>query len=185
MSRANQVNSDVEDVGGTVDTSVDVDRDSSNIGDQVERKLFMAWKTAPGDFARDTGTRRSAPRIKLRQETGWTDEAIEGWALMLEREPARLRALERRAGEWRGEQKVIERTAWRDESGGDDSEGQYDNGLFNRGRGGRGRGRGRGGSVAGPIGEGSTQRARRGKEVRGSHNRREGRAKKMARGMAG
>ena len=36
-------------------------------------------------FARDAATRRSKTRAELREKTGWSDEQIEGWKIMLER----------------------------------------------------------------------------------------------------
>ncbi|KAF2667187.1 hypothetical protein BT63DRAFT_427586 [Microthyrium microscopicum] len=176
---------DDTDVGGTVDTSVDTadrpDPSSAPVDNSAERLLYTTWKSDASVFARDYGTRHSVRRSNLKQQTGWTDEALEGWAIMLTREPARQRVLERRFGDlWRGEQRVVVRTAWRDEEEGDGSDSTARGG--HRGRGGRGGFRGRGGNVAGPPDDKGTQRARRGKEVRGS-NRRDGRAKKMARGM--
>jgi activating signal cointegrator complex subunit 2 len=169
---------DAADVGGTVDNSLDTDRDAA-VEDGAERRLYQTWKTDPGCFERDTNTRKSQARAALKRETKWTDEAIEGWAIMLQREPLRARNLERRFGEWRGEQQVINRSAWMDQAN-DDSEGGEP-----PARGGyHGRGRGGAAAAGGPGNERGTQRARRGKEVRGAHNRREGRAKKMARGMA-
>jgi activating signal cointegrator complex subunit 2 len=185
---------DATDVGGTVDNTVDaVDRPAQ--GNDAELILFRTWKSDKAAFGRDYGTRHTLTRAKLKQETGWTDEAIEGWALMLGREPNRLRALEKRfADTWQGEQRSIERTAWRAGSGEDESSGAEGS---SRGRGGHGghsrgaRGGSRGGrgaqyNTAGPTDERGTQKARQRKEMRGGggHNRREGRAKKMARGMS-
>jgi activating signal cointegrator complex subunit 2 len=174
---------DAADVGGTVDNSLDTDRDAAAAEDLAERRLFQTWKANPACFERDATTRKSQARAALKRETKWTDEAIEGWAIMLQREPVRVKNLERRLGEWRGEQQSISRSGWTEHAT-DDSGAEGE--LPARGGGYHGRGRGARGTAAGG-GAGSergTQRARRGKEVRGSHNRREGRAKKMARGMA-
>lgn len=200
---------DAADVGGTVDTTLDRDED----GDPVhEEKLFRAWTTKPATFARDTATRRSQDRQGLKAETGMTDEAIEGWAVMLGRDPRQRRRLEMQYGEaaWNGAQNELTSTAWRagvDEQPGTDGA-DTDNSArgggrgrgagagagagAGRGRGGRGRGgrggpggRGRG-NVAGPSGERDTEAARRKKEAHKSstanHDRRDQRAKKMARG---
>jgi activating signal cointegrator complex subunit 2 len=185
---------DETDVGGTVDNTVDaVDRPAK--ADEAEVALFRTWKSEKAAFGRDYGTRRSVTRAKLKQETGWTDEAIEGWAIMLEREPNRVRALEKRfADTWKGEQRSIERTAWRaggkdDESSGAEASGTARGGHTGHARGGRGGPRGGRGAyfnTAGSPDDRGTQKAMQRKETRGGggHNRREGRAKKMARGMS-
>ncbi|KAF6803520.1 activating signal cointegrator 1 complex subunit 2, partial [Colletotrichum musicola] len=177
---------DADDVGGTVDAANDeVDRDSS------EETLFKAFQADPGVFDRQAETRRGQARSKLREETGMTDEAIEGWAVMLVRNPAQKRRLEAKyngAAAFTGAQNELVSTSWR---AGEDSEadgGSSSRGGRGRGRGGGGRGRGRGGrgNVAGPTGDKDTEAARRRKEAskgsRANHNRRDQRARKMARG---
>ncbi|KAF6830326.1 CUE domain-containing protein [Colletotrichum plurivorum] len=177
---------DADDVGGTVDAANDeVDRDSS------EETLFKAFQADPGVFDRQAETRRGQARGKLREETGMTDEAIEGWAVMLVRNPAQKRRLEAKyngAAAFTGAQNELVSTSWR---AGEDSEadgGSSSRGGRGRGRGGGGRGRGRGGrgNVAGPTGDKDTEAARRRKEAskgsRANHNRRDQRARKMARG---
>ncbi|KAI9680721.1 MAG: hypothetical protein M1817_004161 [Caeruleum heppii] len=191
---------DVADVGGTVDTTTTgpADGPDPNLGaDKNEEALFSAWKMSPEAFHRDSATRRGKARSALRGETGMTDEAIEGWAVMLGREPKRLRRLEAKYSTFGGGQRELAPTAWRGNTpGGTDTEGSDIDGSSGgrssgsrargpgRGRGGRGRGRGRG-DVAGPSGERGTQIERERKEqnkgARGNHNRREGRAKKVAR----
>ena len=173
--------------------------------DQHEETLFQAWKMSPQLFARDPTTRRSQARAALRIDTGMTDEAIEGWAIMLQRDPGRLRRLEAKdsvAGV--GQQRTLARTAWGSTpatSGTDEGDTEEDAGPANApsnasrgsGRGGRGRGRGRGGrggNVAGPSDDKGTQVARQRKDVnkgsKANHNRRDQRARKMARaGMPG
>ncbi|KAL8949437.1 MAG: hypothetical protein Q9222_004460, partial [Ikaeria aurantiellina] len=68
---------DVDDVGGTVDTTIaftgNDDEDNDN-----EEALFRAWKRSPEVFGRDAATRRGQARGALKRETGMTDEAIEG-----------------------------------------------------------------------------------------------------------
>jgi activating signal cointegrator complex subunit 2 len=135
-----------------------------------------------------------------------TDEQIEGWAVMLGRDKASLSRLEKKyssAFAFGGGQHKLAGTKWSASHSGTATEGEEseDDGPgqgsgTSRGRGGplgrgnRGFGRGRGGSTSGPTHDPATQAARRRKEQgrgRGgaSHNRREGRAKKMGRGMAG
>jgi activating signal cointegrator complex subunit 2 len=178
---------DATDVGGTVDTSADTEAVAENSATTADPDLILhrAWKSDKAIFGRDYGTRRSLARVRLRQESGWTDEAIEGWATMLSRDPKRVNALEKRyADDWKGEQNTIARTSWRSsghEYDEDDAEPEMGRGEFH----GRGRGGIRGGFVASSS-EKDTQRARQRKEVRGGggHNRREQRAKKIARGMS-
>ncbi|KAH8904502.1 hypothetical protein BR93DRAFT_952441 [Coniochaeta sp. PMI_546] len=114
----------------------------------AEEALYRAYVADRGVFGREAATRRGRARRALREDTGMTDEAVEGWGIVYERDEGVRRRLERR---------------------------------------GRGRGRGRGGgNVAGPTGDKDTEAARRRKEAskgsRANHNRRDQRARKMARG---
>ncbi|KAF7876548.1 hypothetical protein EAF04_001637 [Stromatinia cepivora] len=186
---------DVADVGGTVDsTNPEEPNPENNLQQSThDEALFRAYKSSPSVFARDATTRRSKERAAIRQETGMTDEAIEGWGVMLSRDPRQMRRLETRFATFKGEQAGLESTAWRAVEGEEDG-----NGNGNRGRGGRIRGQGRGGrdgggrggrgggNVAGTSGDKDTDVARQRKEAnkgsRANHNRREGRARKMARG---
>jgi activating signal cointegrator complex subunit 2 len=139
--------------------------------------------------------RRGQARAALKAETGMTDEAIEGWAIMLQRDPKRLNRLESQLGAFDGRQGALARSSYRESPGGtetEDSDAPGGRGGFGgrgrgRGRGGRGgRGGGRGGSVAGPSGDANTVAAQRRKEANKSsqanHNRKAQRGKKMARG---
>ncbi|KAK4549258.1 hypothetical protein LTR36_007717 [Oleoguttula mirabilis] len=190
---------DVEDVGGTIDTAhPDGEPGPSAKVTQEENDmaLFKAYRSSPELFGRTFNVRRGQPRSALKAETGMTDEAIEGWAIMLQREPRRLKNLESRAGAFDGRQTEIASTAYRDSAPGTETEDsdvpgaqQATRGGGFGGRGGRGRGgrgRGRGGSVAGPADDASTANAQKRKEAskgsRANHNRRDQRAKKMARG---
>ncbi|CUS11238.1 unnamed protein product [Tuber aestivum] len=189
---------DAADIGGTVDTSAPPGDDHSGDreGDDAENALWNAYKSSPEVFNRDSVTRRGKARRDLKDRTNMTDEAIEGWKVMLDREPNRLRAMERRFADKSVSQNLLTKGSW--SAGGDE-------GIGARGRGGRvmgarggrggsgsvGRGRGRGGSgdVAGPTNGKETQQGRAKKEAnkgsRANHNRRDQRAKKMARGFAG
>ncbi|GJN82650.1 hypothetical protein PLIIFM63780_006193 [Purpureocillium lilacinum] len=181
---------DAADVGGTVDSTT---QEEESVNDRNEEALFRAYQTDPKVFDRDAATRRGATRAALRQATEMADEAIEGWALMLTRNPQQKKRLELKYA-FSGQQAQLERTAWRGSpagSGTEDSDADAGAGRGGRGGrssrgGGRGRGRGRGGSVSGPTGEKETESARRNKEAhkgsRANHNRRDARAKKMARG---
>ena len=202
---------DVADVGGTVDDTLDSDELRRRPqGDPNEQQLYSMWKDSKELFARDSSTRLSQPRQQLKHDTGMTDEQIEGWGLMLSREPARENKLRQKylsVAAFGGDQKSVTRTKWSASRSGtateeEDSDFDPNNtGGPNRGtgnaqrtgaagiRGARSFGTGRGGSTAGPASEASTQAARKRKEQgRGrdgsGHRRREGRAKKVGKGMA-
>ncbi|KAI1386007.1 uncharacterized protein F4822DRAFT_360113 [Hypoxylon trugodes] len=175
---------DVADAGLVVDDIGDAEDQKRK--DASEEALFRAYQSDSKAFDRDAATRRSQTRTKLKQQTGMTDEAIEGWAVMLTRNPHQMRQLEMKYSAFSGDQPALAPTAWRanpTDSAAEDSE--IDGGNNNsRGRG-RG-GRGRGGNVAGPSGDKDTENARKRKEAnkgtRGNHSRRDQRARKMARG---
>lgn len=183
---------DVEDVGGTVDSTNDDNADERR--EEVhEEALFNAYKTSPEVFSRDSETRRGKYRAALKSETGMTDEAVEGWGIMAGRDPRRLQRLERKYEMSGGaaSQTQLGRSSWTADSGAEGTEDSDVGGNARGGRGGRGRGRarerGRGGaSVAGPSGDKETQAARQRKDAskgsRANHNRRDQRARKMARG---
>lgn len=196
---------DAQDVGGTVDTVTADHADEEEA--KHEEALWHAYGAEPDVFGRDAATRRGGARAALKRETGMTDEALEGWAIMVRRDPRRLRRLERRyemgAGGGGGAGRTpLGRSAWgadsgaeegREDGGSDVGGGDRDGGGGGRGRGrGRGTGRGTGGgggggaSVAGPSDDKKTQAARQRKDAnkgsRANHNRRDQRARKMARG---
>jgi activating signal cointegrator complex subunit 2 len=187
---------DVEDVGGTIDTAhPDGEPGPSARITQEENDmaLFSAYRSSPALFGRTFDVRKGQARQALKAETGLTDEQIEGWTTMLQRDPRRLKRLEAQYGAFDGKQAELSRTAYRESPGGtetEDSDVPADRGGY-RGRGyGRGRGRGGrrrgGGNAAGPSSDPSTAAAQRRKEAnkgsRANHNRRDQRAKKMARG---
>lgn len=183
---------DVEDVGGTVDTAHPDGEPAPTAKmsrEETDTLLFNAYRSSPELFGRTFNIRRGQPRAALKVETGMTDEAIEGWAIMLQRDPSRLKRLEAKTGAFDGRQTELPSTSYRDGTETEDSDvGQGGRGGFRgRGRGGgRGRGRGRGGSAAGPSDDPNTASVQRRKEAskgsRANHSRRDQRAKKMARG---
>ncbi|KAH6845673.1 hypothetical protein B0I37DRAFT_344733 [Chaetomium sp. MPI-CAGE-AT-0009] len=203
---------DAADVGGTVDTTVAAATEEGGAGagalsEAVEGVLFRAWLAGGGGgggggdsargvgvFERDGVARRSAERARLRMETGLTDEAVEGWAVMVGRDAGMRRRLMARYGEWTGEQTELGSTAWRageegEEEASDGAGGGRGRGGGGRGGGGRGRGmgRGRGGRGGGapppaPDSEVARRRKEANKGSRANHNRRDQRARKMARG---
>jgi activating signal cointegrator complex subunit 2 len=189
---------DVADVGGTVDDTLDIDETRlRSEGDPNEKLLYSAWKASKEHFARDTNTRLSQPRRQLKADTGLSDEQIEGWGLMLSRNTKRENRLEQKylsVAAFGGNQTTIRRTKWtagsRSGTATENEESDVDpNATGGPNRGAGGFARGKGGSTAGPAHVASTQAARKQKEQgrgRGgaSHNRREGRAKKVGHGMA-
>ncbi|KAH9879958.1 hypothetical protein J1614_001982 [Plenodomus biglobosus] len=182
---------DAEDVGASVDTAAPgADEADADLRDKNEEALFRAYTMTPELFGRESDTRRGKARIALKSETGMTDEAIEGWAIMVGRDPKRLRRLEAKFATFAGQQRELQSTSWKDSGDESNVDGQTGRGGFGgRGRGsGRGRGgpsRGRGGNVAGPTDDKGTQVSRQRKEAnKGSnanHNRKAQRGKKMAR----
>ncbi|KAK1819012.1 hypothetical protein LTR12_006585 [Friedmanniomyces endolithicus] len=186
---------DGDDVGGTIDTAHpdgEPGPAAKVTQEENDTALFTTYRSAPELFGRTFDIRRGQARMALKAETGMTDEAIEGWAIMLQRDPRRLKKLQDQAGNFNGRQTELAGTAYRDGTETEDSDapGAEGRGGGCRGRGGFGRGsvrgRGRGGSVAGPSGEQGTAEAQRRKEAskgsRANHNRRDQRARKMARG---
>ncbi|KIX00920.1 uncharacterized protein Z518_09985 [Rhinocladiella mackenziei CBS 650.93] len=191
---------DVTDVGGTVDSTLDSDRPERDIDrNPHEQSLFRAWKDNQEMFARDRKTRASKIRQDLKRDTGMSDEQLEGWAIMLKKDSKLQDQLEKKysaSKHFAGTQTALASTKWQ---GGtpEDSEGESSGGGGRRTgqtqmRGNRtwAGGHGGGGRTSGPSGDVATQVARRRKEQgrgRGgaNHGRREGRARKMGRGMAG
>ncbi|KIW50516.1 hypothetical protein PV05_09320 [Exophiala xenobiotica] len=192
---------DVADVGGTVDSTLDTDsrpKSERNLEQNPhEESLFRAWKDNEGLFARESKIRASPVRQDLKRATGMSDEQLEGWAIMLKKDPKLQDRLEKKyavSGTFRGNQTALGSTRWQGDTPDDSEEADNSSGGRRMGqaqiRGSRTWGRGRGGSTGGPSGEASTQAARKRKEQgrgRGgaNHSRREGRARKMGRGMAG
>jgi activating signal cointegrator complex subunit 2 len=186
---------DVEDVGGMVDAgapgSEETDADLRSGNEEVLFKMYRKNATA---FERDSSTRRSHDRTVLREQTGMTDEAIEGWAVMIRRDPRRLRKLETKYSVFTGEQQELAPSAYGRNADGasgesDNPDGQGRQGPSRaRGRGGRSRGRANKGSrpAEGGSGKENSSRGRANKEAhkssRANHNRRDQRARKMARG---
>lgn len=182
---------DAEDVGASVDTAAPgADEADADLRDKNEEALFRAYSMNPEMFGRESDIRRGKARVALKSETGMTDEAIEGWAIMIGRDPKRLRRLEAKFSAFTGQQRELHSTSWKDSGDDHNAEGQNGRGGFGGRGGGRGRGRGgpsrgRGGSVAGPNDDKGTQVSRQKKEAnKGSnanHNRKAQRGKKMAR----
>ncbi|KAJ9655637.1 hypothetical protein H2198_005535 [Neophaeococcomyces mojaviensis] len=191
---------DVADVGGAVDNTVDTDERRLNM-DSHEATLFKTWKESPELFSRDSKTRASNLRQQLKRETGMGDEQIEGWAIMLKKDPKmenRLRDKYSAVKAFGGNQRALESTRWQASASAENSDvdsgpersndarriGQA--GIRGHRDFGRGAGRG-GGSTSGPPDAAATQAARRQKEQGrgrgGANQRRNARARKIGRGM--
>ncbi|KAI6020020.1 hypothetical protein F5J12DRAFT_498017 [Pisolithus orientalis] len=212
----------MDDLDGFGDTSIRVtgDGEDENSSDEngesakdpvtPETILELAYIRDPKLFARDAETRRSKARAELKSQTGWSDEQIEGWRIMLERNPKKDRILQKH--EFQRNRMVEVPLA---ESSG--SECHPPSGAPSRQRGrkgsvrgralerGCGRGGGRGGSEIGSGGgnegrsgdESGSRSGNRGMGSRGralkdkhkasaaNHNRKRGHDKKMARAGVG
>lgn len=201
---------DVADVGGSVDQSVDTDNrprpQRAAEQNPQEEVLYRAWKDSSALFARDSKTRMSPIRQDMKRQTGMGDEQIEGWAIMLAKDPVLQRRLQQKysmMSTFTGNRHNLQQTRWQqnasadtsmDEGAGNSSDTGDESGRgersTNRGFSYRGRGAGRGGSVINPgtpqaPGQGGRGRGRGRGGGRANHNRREGRARKMGRGMGG
>ncbi|SCZ98537.1 BZ3500_MvSof-1268-A1-R1_Chr3-1g05449 [Microbotryum saponariae] len=156
--------------------------------------LERTYLSDPALFDRSSATRKSKMRAELKQKTGLGDEQLEGWRIMLERDPKRKeKVLERRMVE-----DVKERHAGpgseEDDSDEEDEDGEARPNAGGRGGGnhdqglgrGRGRGRGGGGGGGGARGGRGGGRGGRGDGNRAAHVRRQrGNDKKMAKMGAG
>ena len=142
----------------------------SGLSAATEARFLALYLASPAAFARDQ--RKTAQRAELKKETQLSDEQIEGWARMLERNPRKDKILAK-AGEFRGNRVVVDASdaddSQADSRGASGSEGPPARG---RGRGAPGGGRGRGGP-----GRGGGPKGGRGHQ---SDARRRGNDRKMA-----
>ncbi|WOO77510.1 CUE domain-containing protein 3 [Vanrija pseudolonga] len=69
--------------------------DGRPAGNDVQLHLELAYIRNPAVFGRDAATRRSAARKELRDATGYDDGQLEGWKIMLDRNPHKEAILER------------------------------------------------------------------------------------------
>ncbi|KAL0565159.1 hypothetical protein V5O48_016870 [Marasmius crinis-equi] len=115
-----------------------------------ETILERAYIQDPKLFERDAATRRGKGREDLKNRTGWKDEQIEGWKIMLERDPRRKQALVQKY-EFERPQNHLSPVP-----GPSNTHQSHPRG----GRGGGGRGRGRGGNRGGRGGGGGNNDAR-------------------------
>jgi len=142
---------------------------TGRVTDGVENILGLAYINDPKLFDRDSGTRRSNARQNLKAETGLGDEQIEGWRIMLERNPKKDYILSKH--EFSGNVPLP--------SGELTEESGRSHLQSSRGRGSHGHGDS-GGTSRGGAHNAARDRAR--KDKAGNQNRKRGHDKKMARG---
>ncbi|CAG8624228.1 1996_t:CDS:2 [Ambispora gerdemannii] len=131
-----------------------------------ESELIKMYQNDPSVFERTNATRKSKKREQLCRITEMTDEQIEGWFIMFQRNPRKNKLLEKY--EWKGQQKEINISET--EEGSSSLDHQRTSSYESRGRG--------RGEVPG------TSRGRAQKKGRGgNHNRKNAHAKKMGKGF--
>ncbi|BEI86421.1 hypothetical protein CcaverHIS002_0607080 [Cutaneotrichosporon cavernicola] len=136
---------------------------------RAQTLLELAYLQTPALFNRDSATRRSPARADLRERTGMDDGQIEGWKVMLERNPHKDAILERH----QFSRPANNAPKPKKEGGGESS----------RGGGGGGGGGGRRGAGSGSAGRGGGRGRGANKGSRGHSNaaRTRGHDKKMSR----
>lgn len=73
--------------------SLDTEKSSrASLIDEKEKFLFALYKSSPQVF--DRASRKASSREKVKNETHWTDEQIEGWLKMLLKSPKRYKVLD-------------------------------------------------------------------------------------------
>ncbi|KAK7049812.1 hypothetical protein VNI00_005242 [Paramarasmius palmivorus] len=129
--------------------------------ESIEVILERAYVKDAALFNRDAVTRRSKTREELKSKTGWSDEQIEGWKIMLERDPKKKERLIRKYENEAPQNHLVPPPPSSSS---------------------RGRGRGRGGGSRGGRGGGGNNEARdrARKERQGNQVRRRGHDKKVA-----
>jgi hypothetical protein len=147
----------------------------------LEAYLLDYYGSHKEEFSKSA--RRTRARAEIRKRTNWTDEQIEGWARMLERDPARKTRLENRymlANSAPRNQGLLKSTAWRQpkvNSDGEEEEEAEGSRSHNNHNNNRRRQQNRP-----PLDpKVQAQRKDRNKARQGNHNRKAGHAKKMER----
>ncbi|KAH7910110.1 hypothetical protein BJ138DRAFT_1153612 [Hygrophoropsis aurantiaca] len=178
-------------VVGDGEESDEEQQEGDGDGDDEEKPdlqtvLELAYIQNANVFDRDA--RKGKARADLKTQTGWSDEQLEGWRIMLDRNPKKDRILQKH--EFSGN-KPMQSMSGPSGSNSSPQDGNRDGGNGPRGRGGgRARGRGRGGARGGGGGGGGDSGNRDGeakdrawkdknKASRGNHNRKRGHDKKM------
>ncbi|KAG5438371.1 hypothetical protein PCANB_002859 [Pneumocystis canis] len=75
-----------DDVGELSDIEIQ-DRDDFLKSNNMDEILYATYIVSPEVFDRSSQTRKSSGRMELRSKTGLSDEQIEGWKIMLDRNP--------------------------------------------------------------------------------------------------
>jgi activating signal cointegrator complex subunit 2 len=128
---------------------VDEETTESEVDDDVEGIVYKWFKNTPEIF--EKSARKTKDRDSLKEETKWTDEQIEGWKSMIERDSSMLRRLETKYEHQVFQQIALPSTSWKAPENEEDVESYAERGGARRRGGGRGgvdanisRGRGRG-----------------------------------------
>ncbi|KAI9458628.1 hypothetical protein BJY52DRAFT_1149560 [Lactarius psammicola] len=153
----------------------------------IESILEYAYMANPKVFERDAATRRSKERAVLRAQTGWVDEQIEGFKIMLDRNP-KIKDKVFQKHEFSGNKPLAGPV-----SSGPSSRSRTPDPQHARGRGGGGgggerggRSRGRGGGRGRGRGSGGGDKAKdhawkgKNKARQANHDRKRGHDKKMS-----
>lgn len=82
--------------GNKASSDKDIEEDpAKSFASQTDKNEAYLWDLLKQDKSLfERNKRGSSSRKKIRQQTNWSDEQIEGWARMLERSPQRARLLE-------------------------------------------------------------------------------------------
>lgn len=89
--------SDEDERDDTYEATEGVDEEESQANaklDRIQQYLFQIYSSNNQAF--DKSDRKSKTRSDLKKTTEWSDEQIEGWARMLERNPRQFKMLERK-----------------------------------------------------------------------------------------
>ncbi|KAG9298841.1 hypothetical protein G9A89_015862 [Geosiphon pyriformis] len=157
-------------------------QDSQRHGDQIdpgiihESELIKTYTTDPSVFERTNQVRKSKKREELRRITQMTDEQLEGWFIMFQRNPRKDRLLEKY--EWRGQQEFLDNDE--DQSS---SQSERYAATSNQGRG-RGNTRGKAPHRGGEGGNTASRAQKERHKGRGAnHNRKNAHSRKMGKGF--
>ncbi|KAJ3068026.1 hypothetical protein HDU98_008801 [Podochytrium sp. JEL0797] len=163
---------------------------AGNSTNAIEEELF-AIAGGPGKSVLEKISRKSVARQRLKAKLGWSDEQIEGWFVMYQRNPNQQRRLEEQFA-WRGN-KPTEAFVPKEPKGkpadfakpvSTDSKVEVDGDENGESAGPRfGPDAGRGGRVGSGASRGGRGGSSRGGKA--NHSRRDQHAKKMSRGMGG
>lgn len=173
--------------------------DDAKMRERVLLKHYVQYGSS--SFAADVQTRKGEPRRRLKDQTGMSDDLVESWAVMLERNPKKDRLLAAASQSELDDQLRGRDDAEEEVQGGGRSWGPdrgrggriLGGGRGGRGGGGRGGGGGGGGGASGGghqgknatrgrgTGNSATDRSAKQKEKAGNKARQKGHDKKMAR----